>query len=81
MARYLVCQSLVHFALTRPSEAGSPEAILLPAKGQAQARLGLFIGREIVQAHGGQVDVVSEVGEMVFTMILPSRTDGTEPTG
>jgi len=43
--------------------------------------LGLFITREVVRAHGGQIDVTSnEEGGTVFTLVLPRRVaEGGHP--
>jgi signal transduction histidine kinase len=38
--------------------------------------LGLFIVREIAKAHGGDVEVRSELGETTFTVRLPRRGGG-----
>ena len=37
--------------------------------------LGLYIVREIAQAHGGEVDLRSEASETVFTVRLPRQTE------
>ena len=39
--------------------------------------LGLFIVREIVRAHGGEIDARSENKEIVFTVRLPRDQDGS----
>ncbi len=46
--------------------------------GQGGAGLGLAIAKWIAQAHGGNIDVSSEVGEgTTFTIILPTRMEPT----
>ncbi len=43
--------------------------------------LGLFIAREIVRAHGGEIDVRSDVVRTVFTIVLPRvASDATSRT-
>jgi OmpR-family two-component system manganese-sensing sensor histidine kinase len=50
-----------------PSRAGGE-----PAAGQRGAGLGLAIVQEIVQAHGGRIDIHSEVGRgTTFVIHLP----------
>jgi signal transduction histidine kinase len=39
-----------------------------------RAGLGLFIVREVVRAHGGEVQLRSEAGETVFSVRLPRKT-------
>lgn len=51
--------------LFRPFERGKSQAV--PGSG-----LGLFIVREVTQAHGGHVDVSSADGETCFTLHLPT---------
>ncbi|MBA4066735.1 MAG: two-component sensor histidine kinase [Isosphaera sp.] len=41
--------------------------------------LGLFIVREITRAHGGEVGVRWDAGEVTFAVHLPRRTAGTGP--
>lgn len=53
-----------------PVPAGSDEA-------PGSLGLGLFIVREIVQAHGGEVDALSGEGETTFAVRLPRRS--TDP--
>ena len=44
--------------------------------------LGLYIVREIVQAHGGTIEVNSSAGEgTTFTVTLPRRSQPTKPNG
>jgi signal transduction histidine kinase len=43
--------------------------------------LGLFIAREIVNAHGGQIGVDSRSSQTVFTVRLPKSHPGAEPRG
>jgi signal transduction histidine kinase len=43
------------------------------AAGTTHLGLGLFIGREIAKAHGGDIEVVSDDRETVFTVHLPRR--------
>jgi len=37
--------------------------------------LGLYIASEIVHAHGGRIDVVSEKGKTTFTVVLPREPE------
>ena len=41
--------------------------------------LGLFIVREIVNAHGGKIDVQSDEGETTCVVRLPRRSPGAPP--
>jgi signal transduction histidine kinase len=41
--------------------------------------LGLYIAREVAEAHGGSITVVSDKNETVFTVGLPRRSPGKKP--
>ena len=47
------------------------------SQGKPGAGLGLFIVRDIVEAHGGRVSARSQPGETVFTMALPAALQVT----
>lgn len=41
--------------------------------------LGLYIAREIVRAHGGEIDVRSDNSRTVFTVVLPRAQESSAP--
>jgi len=50
-------------------------------QGQTGIRLGLFVAREIVRAHGGDIDLVMvDSGHTVFRVALPRVDGGSRPT-
>lgn len=44
------------------------------ARGKTGAGLGLFLVKKIVDAHGGRVEVQSELGSTTFKVLLPATT-------
>jgi signal transduction histidine kinase len=57
--------------LFNPLNRGPQES---PAANPEGLGLGLFIVREVVRAHGGEVQLRSEAGETVFSVRLPRKT-------
>lgn len=55
-----------------PLRRGTPEQE--PRRSDTHLGLGLFIAREIIKSHGGQVDVTSNDRETVFTIHLPRQS-------
>lgn len=60
-----------------PLKRGNPDN---PGSNRQGLGLGLYIVREIVEAHGGEVELRSKEGETVFTVRLP-RTPAGEKSG
>ena len=61
-----------------PLERGAVHRASDDARGDARGGLGLglFIVREIAKAHGGDVEVRSELGQTTFTVRLPRHGGG-----
>jgi signal transduction histidine kinase len=51
-----------------------------PTGGEGSSGLGLYIVKQIIDAHGGTIDVVTELGEgSTFTLLLPAITPTSAP--
>ena len=51
-----------------------------PTGGEGSSGLGLYIVRQIIDAHGGSIDVATELGEgSIFTLLLPAIPPTSAP--
>jgi signal transduction histidine kinase len=65
-----------------PNVFGGPDPAGKSRSAPTGSGLGLYLSRGIIEAHGGSIEVTSELGEgSVFTLTLPTGSPTTHTTG